>query len=499
VDNSITVTEDWSKNWQAKIAVRITSIVLWSLTFFSMIFAGLLISQVKTNTEENQALIMDQLAFNIAKAFSANPHTDLNSFSQLTSPILEDNGIESVEITHKNKSVLFGITEKSTQSLTRELGNPYSIQVTANITPLEQTIRRKQIEIFMIFSISLVTLGAFLGFVIDKYVRQPFSLLENATQNFTSGNKQARVNISTKDEFGVLASFMNEMFDRITENEEQLNTEAKERKLAAQQVKEQRDALQQLTTELTIARDQAFEANHAKSAFLANMSHELRTPLNAIIGYSELLMDEAEDEKNIALIPDLGKIRQAGKHLLTLINDVLDISKIEAGKMELLLEDFKVAPMIDNVVNMINPMIENNNNTFDINIDNEIDFMHSDITRMKQILFNLLSNACKFTRNGNIKLIIKKPDSDHIDFNVIDSGIGIENDKIDRLFHEFVQADDSTTRKYGGTGLGLSICRRLIVLMGGNITVSSQVGNGSTFTATLPINVVINQKPENYV
>jgi signal transduction histidine kinase len=488
---SITVTEDWSKNWQAKIAVRITSIVLWSLTFLCMIFAGFLISQVKDQTEARQAKIMDQLSYKVISKLLEKPETELNFFGSLALSALDKNEFESIQIEYKDKHVTFGKKDLSTESLENTLTSPLPVKIIAHIAPREQTIRKRQIEIFMLFSISLVSLGAFLGLIIDKYVRKPFQRLEMATQEYISGNKNARVDIITKDEFGVLANFMNEMLDRINENDEQLLTEAKERKLAAQQVREQRDALQQLTNELTVARDEAFEANHAKSAFLANMSHELRTPLNAVIGYSELLMEEAEDEGNTAIIADLEKIRQAGKHLLTLINDVLDISKIEAGKMELLLEDFNLEPMIQDVAGMIKPMIEKNQNSFDIRLPDNLGIMHSDIMRVKQVLFNLLSNACKFTKNGNIELIVERPDVDHINFKVVDSGIGIDSSKIDKLFQEFVQADDSTTRRYGGTGLGLAICRRLTILMGGDIHVTSAPGQGSIFIATLPVRVEI--------
>jgi signal transduction histidine kinase len=339
----------------------------------------------------------------------------------------------------------------------------------------------------MIFSISLVSLGAFLGLIIDKYVRRPFQHLEAAMQEYIAGNKDIRVDIESKDEFGILASFMNEMLDRIDENEQNLKKEAKERRIAAQKVKEQRDVLQTLTDKLTLARDQAFAASQAKSAFLANMSHELRTPLNAIIGYSELLMDEASDEKNTSAINDLSKIRSAGRHLLTLINDVLDISKIEAGHMELLLEVFDVTPLINETIHMISPMLSKNNNIFSYALCDQHITMCSDITRVKQVLFNLLANASKFTQNGSIRLEVELPSIEMIHFKIIDTGIGIEPAFIEKLFTEFAQADDSTTRQYGGTGLGLAICRRLCRLMGGDIIATSEPGTGSTFTAILPL------------
>ena len=285
---------------------------------------------------------------------------------------------------------------------------------------------------------------------------------------------------------------MNEMLDRIDSKELNLKTEARERRIAALKVKEHRDALQTLTDELTLARDQAFAASHAKSSFLANISHELRTPLNAVIGYSELLMEEAEEKGELSQASDLNKIRTAGKHLLTLINDMLDICKIEAGKMELLLEVFDISPMLDETTSMITPLIKKNNNSFSCEVCDDHITMCSDITRVKQILFNLLANASKFTSNGDIKLMVELSGTDTILFNVIDTGIGIEQKKIEKLFSEFVQADNSTTREFGGTGLGLAICRRLSRLMGGDITATSTPGEGSIFTVSLPLRSELN-------
>ena len=484
-----TDTKDWSKNWQAKIAVRITSIVLWSLTFFSMVFAGLLISQVKDKTIETQNMMVDHLSLNIIQQLSIDPKLDLNMFSDLTATVLENKEYESIEIQCENQSAFFGTTRLSTQALIRELGSPYDIKISVNIRPLKQTVRKKQIQIFMIFGVSLVIFGGFLGIIIDKYVHKPFKRLESATQNFTSGNNQSRVNIKTKDEFGILAAFMNEMFDQITKHETQLKTEVNERNIAAKKVSEQRDALQKLTSELTIARDHAFEASNAKSSFLANMSHELRTPLTTIIGYSELLIEEMEksEDSNTAMDSDLNKIHHAGKHLLILINGVLDIAKIEAGKMTLTPENFDIKTIIEDVSNMIEPICQESQNHFNIEMNDNMGTMYSDITRVKQILFNLLSNACKFTHNGKIKLIVGKNSHEQITFTVSDTGIGIEKDKINELFNEFVQVDNSTTRKYSGTGLGLSICRRLTTLLGGDITVESEPESGSSFMLTLPI------------
>jgi Amt family ammonium transporter len=241
------------------------------------------------------------------------------------------------------------------------------------------------------------------------------------------------------------------------------------------------------------AKDAAESANRSKSVFLANMSHELRTPLNAIIGYSELIEEEAEDEGATFVIPDLKKIRSAGQHLLALINDILDISKIEAGRMELFLETFQVEGMIENVVTTITPLVEKNGNRLELILGDDLGEMRADLTKVRQILFNLLSNASKFTDKGHISLRVERApsvDGDMVTFVVSDTGIGMTEAQLERLFEKFQQADASTTRKYGGTGLGLAISRQFALMMGGDITVTSQVGVGSTFTVRLPAQVI---------
>jgi GAF domain-containing protein/DNA-binding response OmpR family regulator len=237
-------------------------------------------------------------------------------------------------------------------------------------------------------------------------------------------------------------------------------------------------------------------AGRHKSEFLANMSHELRTPLNAIIGYSEMLQEEAADLGTDAFVPDLKKINAAGKHLLELINAVLDLSKIEAGKMELYLEDFDLAGMVNDIAAVIQPLAEKNSNRLEVHCDEHAGTMRADLTKMRQALFNLVSNACKFTERGTVRLAVAREagaNGDWVSFAVSDTGIGMTPEQMTRLFEEFSQADASVTRKYGGTGLGLALSRRLARMMGGDITVASEAGRGSTFTIRLPATVAENR------
>lgn len=247
-------------------------------------------------------------------------------------------------------------------------------------------------------------------------------------------------------------------------------------------------------------RMKAEKANQAKSDFLANMSHELRTPLNAIIGYSELLEEDAEDLDQTDFIPELKKIQGAGRHLLSLIDGVLDLSKVEAGQMDLDLEIFKVKPLLQDVIATIQPVIVKSNNNLRIQCPESVGEMYADQIKVRQSLFNLLSNANKFTHNGTITLSAQSitiGEDESILFQIQDTGIGMLPDQLKRVFNAFAQADSSTTRKYGGTGLGLTITQKFVQMMGGSVDVKSEMGVGTTFTLRIPKTVQIGASTVN--
>ena len=253
------------------------------------------------------------------------------------------------------------------------------------------------------------------------------------------------------------------------------------------ELKKREEELNRSITELGIAREKADAANQTKSQFLANMSHELRTPLNAIIGLTEMLKEDAADDGLDDFEEPLDRVFNAGKHLLTLINDVLDLSKIEAGRVELFNETFELKQILDDVMKTSLPLAQKNENELIIDYKTQIDFVIADQTRIKQIVLNLISNACKFTDKGKITVEVNKilrDGGDLISIDVSDTGIGMSEEQMSRLFNSFVQADSSTTRKYGGTGLGLTISKQLAKLMGGDVVVNSKLGKGTTFTAT---------------
>ena len=321
---------------------------------------------------------------------------------------------------------------------------------------------------------SAVLVALLLAFALTTFLilglLKPLRNLIEVSERIKLGYYSERARVQTKDEIGELSKSFNEMVNAV-------ETDVIRREKDKQTV--------------SVLKEEAEQASKAKSAFLANMSHELRTPMNAIIGYSEILTEDATDNQHQEYIPDLKKINSAGKHLLQLINDILDISKIEAGKMELDIQDINFASLAQEVADTSDALVTKNGNTLKVIKDESIHHITGDSVKIKQILFNLISNAAKFTENGTITLGYKthQNDNNFLSIYVQDTGIGIEKDKVAKVFEEFGQADSSTTRKYGGTGLGLSLVKKFVELMGGSIKLESEIGKGSTFTVTIPKNI----------
>ena len=331
----------------------------------------------------------------------------------------------------------------------------------------------------LLMLVGLIVAGLGSLFLARRMVR-PIRALQAGATRIGAGALDQRIDVQTGDELEALAEAFNRMADQLADLYANL-----ERKVEART-----SDLAAALAELEVKGRELEMASRHKSQFLANMSHELRTPLNAIIGYSEMLQEEAEDLGEDAFLPDLRRINAAGKHLLGLINDILDLSKIEAGRMDLYPETFDVQQMIQDVAAIVQPLIEKNGNTLVIICPDDLGTMHADQTKLRQILFNLLSNAAKFTDHGTITLRVA-PQNAVVTFAVSDTGIGMTEEQLGRLFEAFSQAEASTTSKYGGTGLGLAISRHFCRLMGGDLTVTSVYGQGSTFTVQLPADVAV--------
>lgn len=323
-------------------------------------------------------------------------------------------------------------------------------------------------------AVILLGLAAALFAVLRLTIFRPLGLLLRAIQ-MVERQQWQKVAWRSSDEMGTVCEAFDTMVDSLQRGAD-----------AERALREAEQRYRQARAE----EGRAEAANRAKSGFLANMSHELRTPLNAIIGYSEILSEEAADGGHHDLVPDLGKIIAASKHLLSLINDILDLSKIEAGRMEASVERFEIMAMVDDVTTVIAPLLSTNANRLVIEVDEPLGAMQSDLTKIRQCLLNLLSNACKFTEGGTITLRIGCGTVNGIDqvvFTISDTGIGISPEQIDKLFRPFSQADSSTTRRYGGTGLGLALTKSFAELLGGDIRVESRPQHGATFALTLPM------------
>jgi signal transduction histidine kinase/CheY-like chemotaxis protein len=327
---------------------------------------------------------------------------------------------------------------------------------------------------FLFRMIGLATLALiaciFLSFWIARRISNPIHKLNDGANLISNGQLGLEIDINSNDEIGDLAKSFNIMAEKLKSSYESLEQKVEER-----------------TEELAITNEQLQEASQAKSEFLANMSHELRTPLNSIIGFSEVLQDKTFGELNEKQTRYIGNILTSGKHLLELINDILDISKVEAGKVELKYEEFSLLDLLSESQTLVNTMASKKNISLESKVEEGITRITADLTRLKQIMYNLLSNAIKFTPDGGRVSVDAKSSDDMAQISVEDTGIGIRKEEQEKVFEEFYQIDGSYARQYQGTGLGLALTKRLVELHGGKIWVESEVDKGSKFTFTIPL------------
>ena len=354
-------------------------------------------------------------------------------------------------------------------------------------TDLGEIRARLILTTYVLFALGLVIFaGVFLASaILQRQISDPILVLSQTARRVSQDKDYSiRLARTQEGELGVLTDSLNDMLAEIQTRDAQL-VDYKDH--LEDQVALRSEQLLKVNAQLLVEKERAEDASHTKSAFLANMSHELRTPLNAILLYSEILIDEVTERGAGVLTADLNKIQTAGRHLLSLIDDILDLSKIEAGRMTLYVEDVDIPALLANITTMLEPQVARNRNRLELHADPEITLLRTDHKRLKQTLFNLLDNAAKFTKDGVVSLTLRQAKAQpFVDFIVRDTGIGMSPAQVERIFMEFTQADESTTRRFGGTGLGLTLSRKFAEMLGGAIWVESEEGVGSTFTFQIP-------------
>jgi signal transduction histidine kinase len=467
-NNRKVLSDDWKRNWQQSIAVRICALALWVILPISLFVTFYYIHDLESRLEADFLNKADALAYRLQSKYADALLSMTNQNTAEINALIDELGFSFVRVLSTKNELYYGHEEADTQFVIKNIAvyspdkkNYRNIKLVIYYPVINKLVTQHRNRILFPVIIGLLLFGMFLIWAIRTTVHKPFEDLVNNTQKVSEGQHDLRFDTSRQDEFGYIARFFNEMLDKLLEQQGQLKA----------------------------AVDEAKRANNAKSVFLANMSHELRTPLNAIIGYSDLLVEQATDLNQLECIPDLQKISTAGKYLLDLINNILDITKIEAGKTEVYYERVDVHTMIDEITSTMEPLTEKNNNELIVSVDPDIREFKADYTKLRQSIFNLLSNACKFTQQGKIQLRVYKVTRNNREkllFEIADNGIGMSDTCLSNLFRPFSRGDQSSAQKIAGTGLGLAISRNFCNLMGGEISAQSTVGAGTVFTIHIP-------------
>lgn len=466
-------------NWRQSIAVKIASQITWILIPTAFIASLFVFHELDKYILQNFEYKVESLTYRVTSVLFNNPLLPDGDKNEIINKIANELNFEAVKVVSSDYRLIpeidIALLDSTSRTVQLALGDIFEnefIVITGYHVPVAHIIKETHKNVLAVTIICLTVLASLLVFSIRQKIYNPLKTLVNATEAASNGEKNISLDTERKDEFGHLSIFFEQMLARLNEQHNKLKETAEEAK----------------------------NASSAKSVFLANMSHELRTPLNAIIGYGELMLDDPGSSITDTHYRDLRKIVTAGHHLLHLINEILDLSKIEAGKLEVMPVDIDLPHMFNELSTTIKPLVEKNNNELVVDCSPQVRQLHSDNMKIRQILINLLGNACKFTNKGVISLKAEPRTMDGkecVAFSVADTGTGIKQGLLDSLFEPFTQGDLSSTKNHGGTGLGLSICHRLSLLLGGEITVTSVEGEGTTFVVTLP--VIYNKHQEDVV
>ncbi len=496
------VADDWTRNWQADIAIKITAIVIWIVTVIGFAITVLLVSRHEGHLNREFAREADRLS-----------HAAAHILKDTTSPLdlvdhfkyeLEHSPFTALKFIIDGHSIIIGTITDKAESVVRVIPIGENSDRTSHGSPrlvaYHPSVRSLMIaergELLIGLVIGLLCFGVFLTMVIKQVLSIPLHALIEATQVVSGGNLDMRIDVTRRDDFGKLSLFFNQMLDTIARQQQDLRTTNEElrnevavRISAETELRAHRDSLEQIvearTNDLARAKNEAEKANEAKTVFLSHMSHELRTPLNAIIGFSELIVSDSQHNLSPEHADNAAEILRAGHHLLELINEVLDLARVESGRLDLQIEPVAIEPIITDCVKLLRPLAEKNQITLSAATEDHCRVL-ADHLRLRQILLNLLSNAIKYNRIGGTVQISCGPTGNGLVRIVVrDSGCGIAAEALPRLFQPF----ERLAPLYDGvegTGIGLALSKRLADAMGGTIGIKSVAGAGSTFWVELP-------------